>query len=244
MYKGIVYSHVNKVNKKEYIGQTVQPLSKRFGPKGREYIRQDTVFSSAIKKYGWGNFDHVILKEIVSEDIEDLKKLLIKEEMRFINERNTVSPNGYNLQMYDNRKQIHHEKTKEKIRKKRKTQIITEETKIKISVGNKGKRRTPEMIERYIKSKTGHSTSQETRDKISKTVGIYQKDNRWYNNGVINKRFKDGVNIPNGFVKGYLSSEKQKGLIYYNNGVINKRFKEGIDIPDGFVKGQIRKNGL
>ena len=54
-------------------------------------------------------------------------------------------------------------------REAKKNHVVSEQTRLKISLGNKGKKRTPEMIEAHrnrIKGTT-HTTSEETKEKIS-----------------------------------------------------------------------------
>ena len=61
----IVYMHVNKFNNKKYVGITCQNPKKRWrygaGYRGSPY------FYKAIKKYGWDNFEHLILANNLSE---------------------------------------------------------------------------------------------------------------------------------------------------------------------------------
>lgn len=57
-----VYEHRNKINGKVYIGITSRPLQERWGHNGSNY-KSSPHFYSAIKKYGWDNFDHGILFE-------------------------------------------------------------------------------------------------------------------------------------------------------------------------------------
>lgn len=84
----IVYMHVNKINNKKYIGITRQIPEKRWA-KGLGYRTQP--FYKAIQKYGWDNFEHVIL----------FKKLNYKQaciyEKQLISKHNTTDFNlGYN----------------------------------------------------------------------------------------------------------------------------------------------------
>ncbi len=57
----IIYLHRNKINNKVYIGQTIQTPEKRW-KNGKGYT-QCYYFNSAIKKYGWNNFEHIILEQ-------------------------------------------------------------------------------------------------------------------------------------------------------------------------------------
>lgn len=62
-----VYKHQNKINGKVYIGITTQEPEKRWGNNGVNY-KTSPYFYSAIKKYGWDNFDHDILFENLTHD--------------------------------------------------------------------------------------------------------------------------------------------------------------------------------
>lgn len=53
-----VYMHRNKINQKVYIGITGQKPETRWN-NGAGY--HNTYFANAIKKYGWDNFEHIIL---------------------------------------------------------------------------------------------------------------------------------------------------------------------------------------
>ena len=64
--KYFIYAHVNKFNKKAYIGITCQTKAKyRWGKDGNHY-RAHIKFYNAIIKYGWENFEHIVLAENVS----------------------------------------------------------------------------------------------------------------------------------------------------------------------------------
>lgn len=58
----IIYCHINKTNNKRYIGLTKNKLSKRTG-RGSGYAQTQLAFYNAIQKYGWDNFEHIILED-------------------------------------------------------------------------------------------------------------------------------------------------------------------------------------
>lgn len=86
----VVYCHENVINNKKYIGITCQTLEQRFR-KGEGY-KSSPHFYSAIKKYGWENFNHSIL-------YQDLNESEAKEkEIELIAKFNTQdSDYGYNI---------------------------------------------------------------------------------------------------------------------------------------------------
>lgn len=94
---GIIYTYINKINGKMYIGQTINP-EKRYNahkssyqnPNDKEY---DSLIHRAFRKYGFENFEYKILAQDI-EDIETLNKL----EIFFIQNYNTQTPNGYNVE--------------------------------------------------------------------------------------------------------------------------------------------------
>lgn len=69
-----IYKYTNKINQKVYIGQTRQSIQHRAMGKGWGY-KKCPHFFSAIKKYGWDNFECEILYENLSrEDADRLEK--------------------------------------------------------------------------------------------------------------------------------------------------------------------------
>ena len=67
-----VYMHKNKINGKVYIGITYQNVKYRWRKNGEGYKKQK--FYNAIKKYGWDNFEHIILFENLTFEEACLKE--------------------------------------------------------------------------------------------------------------------------------------------------------------------------
>lgn len=57
-----IYLHRNKINNKVYIGQTIQDNLNHRWKNGKGY-KTCTYFYNAILKYGWDNFEHIILEQ-------------------------------------------------------------------------------------------------------------------------------------------------------------------------------------
>lgn len=73
-----VYAHINKTDGKRYIGITSQRPAARWH-KGSNYVGNE-YFSRAIQKYGWDNFDHIILADgLDKETAEALERQYIRE---------------------------------------------------------------------------------------------------------------------------------------------------------------------
>jgi len=62
-----VYMHKNKINNKVYIGITSKRPEERWGINGYNY-RNQIVFYRAINKYGWDNFEHIIISGELTEN--------------------------------------------------------------------------------------------------------------------------------------------------------------------------------
>lgn len=111
-----VYRHIFP-NGKSYIGITSQPLEKRF-ENGRGYKKCPKI-NNAILKYGWNNVEHELLYSGLSKDEAEAK------EIELIAFYGTVE-NGYNIEHGGNTTGTHNI-----------------ETRTKISIGNKGKKKPP-----------------------------------------------------------------------------------------------------
>ena len=112
--KYIVYKHTTPSGK-VYIGITGNTVERRW-QNGRNY-KSNKHFTNAIKKYGWDNIKHEILSDnLTKEQAEEKEILLIKKY------KSNNMNYGYNVENGGNA-----------------TGKLSEETKKKISIANKGK---------------------------------------------------------------------------------------------------------
>ena len=136
-----IYKITNTVNNKSYVGYTTNPTARW---EAHRHNQGSKLVFQAIKKYGEDKFTF----EVIAEDTVD-------NEQKYINEHNTMAPNGYNLteggslppnfrgKTY---KQIYGAGWREQIIKRQQSNKFkhsmphTEETKRKISEANQGKR--------------------------------------------------------------------------------------------------------
>lgn len=175
----------------------------------------------AIKKYGVENFRKEYL--VFCEDEEELNYW----ERVFVDETWLMRSDTYNLQTggdhrvlsEESRRKIastvsrvnkgrkHKEETKRKIsaalkgNPKLRTQLgmkHTEEYKKYMSELRKGYKQSDAAKEKLRQINTGKHHSNEVKQKLRESL----KDMRWYNNGSICIRIKDGEEIPEGFVRG------------------------------------------
>jgi group I intron endonuclease len=93
---GCIYVIQNALNGKQYVGQTIKTAEARLIQHFREakYSKPGSRYlNHAIRKYGDDNF-----KVSVLEDNIDDNDILDNLERKFIQELNTLAPNGYNIQ--------------------------------------------------------------------------------------------------------------------------------------------------
>ena len=163
----LIYKTTNTIDGKYYIGchQTTDINDGYYG--SGKYL------SRAIKKYGIESFHREILH------ICDTKEDMFTKEREIVNEVLVRDEKSYNLKIggsggnpgivgaFTGRK--HSEATKDKIRKKASNQIITEETRIKLSKNNWAKR-NPEAQRQHAIAISSKPKSAEHRQKISASL--------------------------------------------------------------------------
>lgn len=162
-----LYMHINKINNKKYIGITHQKSPElRWGINGRNYS-SSPYFYQAILKYGWNNFEHIIIEEGLS------KEQACQSEIDLIKKYNTQNKLfGYNILEGGNAPGIPKE-IRNKISKRLKGnknglgKKCSEEKKQKISQAQKGRKLSEERKEKLRKPKSiSYPCSKEKRQKI------------------------------------------------------------------------------
>jgi hypothetical protein len=139
---GIIYMWVCLITGKGYVGLSrssaneetrkhINTHEKLLHNRWKGHIQQSNYnpkdyFHFAIRKYGPDNFQGIILKEFTAESIEDIKKLIDDAEQKFIEEKNTLVPNGYNLQK-GGFSPCFHPETCAKMRRKKQAFLNTDE---------------------------------------------------------------------------------------------------------------------
>lgn len=162
----IVYCHENKINGKKYIGITKDSPKKRWAA-GHGYAKSRH-FDFAIKKYGWDNFNHEIIKDgMTKEQACEMEKELIEKY------KTTDDRFGYNM---SNGGQsgasgvIQSEETKMRRRNSMLGRKHSEETKRKMSEAAKGRTFSEETRKKMSEAAKGKFVSEETRRKIGEAA--------------------------------------------------------------------------
>ena len=128
-----VYLHLNKINQKKYYGITSEKNPEDRWKKGYSH---NPHFSAAIKKYGWDNFEHIIIaSNLLKQEAEKLEHELITKE------QTNQARYGYNLTSGGGVGVFRHSEESKKIMSEHKKGELnpmygkqhSEETKLKIS---------------------------------------------------------------------------------------------------------------
>lgn len=95
---GIIYCFTNKINNKQYIGQSINNDNGRYhnhiySATHETACDYESPLHRAMRKYGLENFSY----EILSNNIDNID-LLNQLEIYYIQSRNTLVPNGYNIE--------------------------------------------------------------------------------------------------------------------------------------------------
>lgn len=145
----IIYLHVNKLNGVTYVGIThyTNP-NKRWGKSGQLY-KHSIKFYNAIQKYGWENFEHIILGKSNKEVAIKLEKALIAY-YKSIGKSYNIAEGGEGAESFSEETKIklskytpwikgkHHTEESRKLISEAGKRPCSKDTKLKIGTANKG----------------------------------------------------------------------------------------------------------
>ncbi|MCQ2770656.1 MAG: GIY-YIG nuclease family protein [Clostridia bacterium] len=135
-----VYVHINLINNKKYVGVTSRVDPNLRWKNGYGYKENDYFYSS-IKKYGWDNFEHIILYDDLFEDeAKDLERFLISAW-------NTMDRDcGYNMTSGGDGTPDYHpsEDVRKRLSESHKNENLSEEAKANRANGLKNRRLSQE----------------------------------------------------------------------------------------------------
>ena len=155
---GYIYKIRNRIDNKIYVGQTIQDVEARW----KDHLKKGSncrYLKSAINKYGLDNFEFKLVCITFDNQLDDM-------EIKYIEQYNSLVPNGYNLRLGGNSGR-HNAETKQKIsetlKNRYKNGLIpprsqlgiphSEITKKKISESLKGHKLSQESINKWIISR-------------------------------------------------------------------------------------------
>nr|DAG32495.1 MAG TPA: intron associated endonuclease [Caudoviricetes sp.] len=155
-----VYIHINKINGKKYVGQTVSGDNPNKRWKNGMGYKTQKLFYRAIQKYGWDGFDHeIVASNLTLEEANHFEEILIDK----LDTMNLA--HGYNLKSGGENNRLS-EETKRKISDAHKGKTFSDEQRKNISEGHKGGTITDEHKKRISEANKGKKLSDETKMKI------------------------------------------------------------------------------
>ena len=218
-----VYMHKNKINGKVYIGITKQKTKNRWN-NGKGYNNQ--YFKRAIDKYGFDNFEHIILFEKLSKEKAEEQEIKLIAHYKS-NQRNF----GYNIDNGGKTIGTHSEETKLKISNAHKGKKQPEEVKKKLIEANKGNKyrfgahQTKEAKRKISEANKGNkyclgrTLTEETKKKISdRNKGKHMSPNTEFKKGYSNiSRMRKVICLETGKVYNSMTNASKETNISLGN---------------------------
>jgi len=157
-----VYLITNLVNGKNYVGQTVNEPTIRWGQHKSDAIGTSMCsIHMALRKYGINNFQF----EVIDESASDLDELNDLEDF-YVSFYDTFKGIGYNMTSGGDNA-LHSKETIEKLRQANLGKIMPEETRKKISQSLTGHSHSEESKKKMSEAGKGRKHSEESKEKMS-----------------------------------------------------------------------------
>ena len=155
---GYIYKIINKIDKKIYIGQTIQDCEIRW----KQHLNKSSncrYLSAAIKKYGVDNFEFKLICITFDNNLDDM-------EINYIKKYNSLVPDGYNIRLGGNSGR-HNLETKQKISDTLKTKFKNGTIP---SMPQLGKPHSETIRKKISDALKGRKVSKESREKGIETL--------------------------------------------------------------------------
>jgi len=156
----VLYCHVNRANQKRYFGIT-NDVERRWRNCGYYYMHNgQRAFASAIKKYGWNGFEHlIILTGLTRDEACDAEKKYIRDFKTNI----CRYGNHYGYNMTDGGDGVSGRLCSDAHRAKTSKALLGNQNGLNHTVTNRARQRISASL-------LGHTVSEDTRNKISKSL--------------------------------------------------------------------------
>lgn len=245
--KFTVYMHVSP-NDKRYVGITSQEVEVRW-QRGNGY-RDNLHFKNAIKKYGWDNFEHLILAtDLTLSEACKMEQDLIAQYCTMNPEHGYNHTTGGNWSTPDDatRKKLSESlkrvtsnpEYRKKISERLKGHVVSQATRDKISVANSGRHRSKPVWNKGI------TLTEEQRTKLRGhspwCKGLTKEtDSRL----AAMSESRKGRQMSEESIKKLSQTQKRRyaegfNPVWVNNGQIETYIQQGEEIPEGYVLGRL-----
>jgi group I intron endonuclease len=220
-----VYITTNLLNGKQYIGDH---SSNNIND---EYLGSGTNIRRAVKKYKKENFKREIL------EFFDTKQKAFNAQEKYINEYNTLIPNGYNISPKGgyivHLETIQYEDTKKKQSNALKGIPKSKEHKQRIADSKMGEKNP--MYGKHMSEKTKQQIIKSNRSRICEKNPMYGKKHTEETKQKISNSHKG--NNHSDVHKQHIS-DSLKGRFYITNGIVTKQLKRGESVPENWKLGR------
>lgn len=219
--KYVIYLHKNKINNKVYVGQTCQKPENRWS-NGKGY-KQNVYFTNAINKYGWDNFEHIILKVDLT-----LEEANVWEEFYIKKYKSTDRKYGYN-QRFGGKNSEYSEQAKAKISQNH------------ANVNGKNNpfynKHHSQKLKNYLSKKFKGRKSYIKGLKMSEDAKQKMRDNHCDYKGKNNPRARkiNQYDLDGNYIKSYWGCMEVKELYGFDNSGIAKCCKGKVKTSYGYI---------